>query len=161
METKTNMKTHPISISILLTLVLLISTASAVLAAPPKSLHIEVLESIGTSGEAFAATGGAVDSLLVCPTGTVDDLDVSISGSGSSPFRILHVQKRFNCGDSSGSFDVEMVVKLDLTTNATTARWKIVGGTGSYAGLKGNGSLVGTPVEPGVSIHDVYDGFVY
>ena len=155
------MKSHSITISVLLTLILLISTASAALAAPPKSLHIEVLEYIGTSGESFAASGDAVVAGLVCPSGTIDDLAVTVSGSGSSPFRILHVQKRFNCGDLSGSFDVKMVVKLDLTTNATTARWKIVGGTGSYVSLKGNGSLVGTPVVPGVSINDVYDGSVH
>ena len=69
--------------------------------------------------------------------------------------------KQFVCDDGSGSFDVSMVVRLDLTTSYTTAQWRIVGGTGDYAYLRGNGSLIGTPIVPGSSIDDVYDGMLY
>jgi hypothetical protein len=155
------MKPQPFTISILLTLALLVLTASAVVAAPPMDLHIEALEFVATDGEPFTATGSAVDAGLVCATGTIDDLYVEFSDSGRSPYRILHVLKRFYCDDFSGTFDIQMVVQLDLTTNETTARWKIVGGTDSYVNLKGRGALVGTPVVKGFSIQDVYDGMVH
>jgi hypothetical protein len=154
-------KTRSFTFSILLTLALLASTITVVFAAPPLLLHIEVQETIGSSGEPFIASGSAVDNSLVCATGTVDDLEVIVSGPINGNFRILNVLKRFTCDDLSGTFDVKMVVKLDLLTNATTAHWKIVDGSGSYVNLKGNGTLVGTPIVPGTSILDVYDGKVH
>ena len=156
MSRKIRTTTH----SVLIAIMLLAVTVSAAFAAPPMDVHIEADEFIGTSGEVFVATGSAVDAGLVCATGTVDDVSVDVSGSPSGSFRILKVLKRFNC-DDGGTFDVKLNVRLDLTTNETTARWKIVGGTGDYAGLGGNGSLVGTPIVPGTSIHDVYDGSVH
>ena len=50
-----------------------------------------------------------------------------------------------------------MTVKL-FPDSHTTANWKVVAGTGDYVRLKGNGKLYGTPIVPGISIHDVYDG---
>jgi hypothetical protein len=154
-------KVRPFTLSIFLTFLLLALTASVVVAAPPQDLHIEALEFIGSSGEPFTASGSAVDSNMVCATGTIDDIEITASGSSSGGFLTLHVLKRFYCDDLSGTFDIRMVVRLDLTTNETTARWRIVDGTGAYAALKGSGSLVGTPVNPGVSILDVYDGRVH
>jgi len=150
--------------SIVLGVLLLAVNVTAVVAAPPEPIHIEVTEfpdSWPTNHEPFVATGLAVDHGLVCATGTVLDLNIT-SNQPSGPFLILWVDKRFTCDDLSSTFDVTMVVKLDLATNNTTARWRIVGGTGQYAGLKGRGSLVGTsnlPAEP--SILDVYDGKVH
>jgi hypothetical protein len=149
------------TLSLLLAVALLAVTVSAAFAAPPKNLHIEVDEFIGTSGEAFLASGPAVTAGAVCASGTVDDLSVSVSGPPGGSFAILRVLKRFTCADLSGTFDVKMVVRLNLVTNATTARWKVAGGTGAYGSLHGNGSLVGTPIVPGISIHDVYDGKVH
>ena len=54
-----------------------------------------------------------------------------------------------------------MVAKLDRISGVTTARWRVVEGTGDYVNLRGRGSLVGTPLEFGVSITDVYDGWMH
>jgi len=150
-------------ISILAAVFLLALNVSVVFAAPPVPIHIEVLEFPGdwTVPEPFTATGAAVDSGLVCATGEVVDLSIT-AYSPSGPFLILQVHKRFTCGDGSGTFDIKMVVKLDLTTNNTTARWRIVGGTNGYASLKGRGSLVGLTNSPAEdSILDIYDGMVH
>ena len=144
--------------SILIAFVLLAITVSTVFAAPPLDVHIEVQEYIGMSGEDFTANGSAVDTGIMCPSGTVDDLVVDVSGPPGGTFALLHVLKRFYCADASGTFDVKLVVRLDLTTNETTARWNVVGGTGDYTHLHGNGLLVGTPGTPGEDIYDVYDG---
>jgi hypothetical protein len=151
------------SVSILLTFVLLAVNVSGAFATPPQGLHIEVDESIFNIEvpEAFVANGSAVENGTVCAAGTVYDASVEIFNPQSESQRILRILKMFTCDDGSGTFDVRMVVNLDLTTHYTTASWMIVGGTGDYAGLHGNGSLAGTPIVPGTSIHDVYDGNVH
>jgi hypothetical protein len=136
-------------------------TVSMAAAAPPPNVHIEVPEVIGVNGDPFTASGAAVSAGVICASGTVDDLAVVSSGSGAGTFVILHVDKRFTCDDLSGTFDVRMVVRLDETTDSTTAHWRIVGGTGAYSGLRGGGWLVGTPIVPDESILDIYDGRVH
>lgn len=154
-------KIRTTSLSILIAFILLAITVSTVFAAPPQNVHIEVAELIGGIGvnEPFTASGAAVDNGVICATGMVQDVSVSTFGSPSAPYRNIQVLKRFTCG--TDTFDVSMVVKLDLATNYTTASWRIVGGTGGFAGLRGRGSLVGTPIDPGNSILDVYDGSVH
>jgi hypothetical protein len=156
---KRNMRTA--ALSVLIAAVLLAGTASAAFAAQPLAVHIEVNEIIATSGEPFAASGPAVDAGLVCPTGTVEDLSSMVSGPPAGAFSILNVVKRFDCDDGSGSFDVRLAVRLDNATGETTARWVVVAGTDDYSNLQANGSLVGTPIVLGYSIHDVYDGMVH
>lgn len=146
---------------ILACVLLLAINVTTVLAAPLLAIHIEVLEWIGSgSPEPFSATGPAVANGLVCATGMVEDLAVSGNNPGG-PFQTLWVVKRFNCDDTSGTFDVKMVVKLDNATHDTTANWKFIGGTGNYVNLKGNGKLVGISNYPVSSILDIYDGKVH
>ena len=147
--------------SVLITATLLLTTASAAFAAPPLSVHIEVLEFIAQSGESFAASGAAVDAGMLCPSGEVYDVSTVISGPAGGAYNILHVLKHFECSDASGTFNIRLIVRLDNATHETTASWQVVEGTGDYAGLHGNGSLVGTPVVAGESIYDVYDGQVH
>ena len=127
------------------------------MAAPPMNVHIVADENIYTTGN-FTITGDAVDSGLVCPTGTTENITNVPSGPPGGDFVNLRVIKRFTCDDLSGTFDVLLLVRLDLVTHYTTARWTVVDGTGDYASLQGRGFLVGTPVVPGESITDVYDG---
>ena len=147
---------------VILTVIFLMTfNVTGVFAKPPLAIQIEVDEWIGIGGaEPFIASGPAVDNGRICATGTVEDL--SITGNDSQgPFRILRVYKRFYCDDLSGNFDIEMVVQLNKTTHYTKAKWHIVAGTGEYLKLQGEGSLVGTPIDPGVSITDIYDGQVH
>ena len=145
-------------LAILISLLILAFNASFVIAAPPSSLHIVVEETIVGGSEAFVASGAAVDNNLVCQYGQVVEIGESSSNNPGGPFKTIWVTKQFDCGD--GTFDVKMVIKLDLDTGNTTANWKITSGTGNYVNLKGSGKLVGTPGDPG-EIIDVYDGKVH
>ena len=139
---------------VLASLLLLAANVSLAFAAPPSPIHIEVYELIGGEPPVpFTPTGP------VCATGFVDELSTTWNNPNGQ-YQILWVTKQFECGDSSGTFDISMVVKLNVNTGYTTANWKIVGGTGSYVSLKGNGKLSGTP-QPGSIIFDVYDGKVH
>jgi hypothetical protein len=144
-------------LSIILALALSLVTVLGALAAPPGDVHIEVNDVIGAS-DPFVASGTAVAQGL-CAYGIVDDVSIVATDTGT-PTRILHVLKRFHCGDGSGTFDLRMTVQLDTITHETTASWRIVGGTGAYVHLHGHGTLVGTPIVPNYSVHDVYDGFM-
>jgi hypothetical protein len=142
---------------------LLAVTVSPVFAAPPEALHIEVLEfpgGVSAPPEPFSASGLAVDSGAVCASGMVADIELAYNDPGGNTITIWAL-KRFTCGDGSGTFDIRMVVQWDQTTYDTTARWRVVGGTGDYAGLKGQGALVGYSNHPDPGILDVYDGLVH
>lgn len=133
-----------------------------VMAAPPLAVHIEVPATINPDPDPFVATGPAVDAGVLCPMGTSTDLSVVIvADPPGTTTRILRVLKQFVCDDGSGTFDVHLVVTLDLTTHETTAQWRIVGGTGDYVELHGNGKLIGTPIVAGSSIFDVYNGTIH
>ena len=142
---------------------LLALTVSPVFAARPEPLHIEVLEypaGTGAPPEPFTASGLAVDNGTICATGLVADEELTYTEPTGS-YQIIRVLKRFTCDDGSGSFDLRMVVRLDLNTNDTAARWRIVSGTGDYAGLRGRGSLIGLSQDPDPGILDIYDGRVH
>lgn len=145
---------------VLLVLTVVLLSVSIACAGPPKSLHIEVSEFISTDGETFTASGPAVVAGDVCPSGTVSDLSVTPTGSSQGPHSFFDVVKEFDCADGSGAFNFDMKVKLENATGNTTANWQVAGGTGNYANLQGNGTLVGTAIVQGTSILDVYDGTV-
>jgi len=127
------------------------------MAAPPQNVHIDAYENIYSDGT-FTITGSAADSGLVCSSGVTHNVSNVASGPSGGDFVNLRVIKRFTCDDLSGTFDVMLLVRLDLVTHYTTARWTVVDGTGDYATLHGRGFLEGTPIDPGTSINDIYDG---
>jgi len=148
--------------SLLTVLFLLMLNVPNVFAAKPLALHIEVDEYfVDTTPEPFTASGSAVDDGLVCAAGDVYDVNIDYHGNSNGPFTSFKVHKHFICGDSSGTFDIEMNVKLEKASGETKAQWKIIAGTGAYAQLKGNGSLIGIPNVPGSIITDYYDGKVH
>jgi hypothetical protein len=150
-------------ISLLAAVFLIAMSVSSVYAAPPSPLHIVVEEFPGGTSappEPFSASGLAVDAGLVCASGMVSDEEVSWNEPAGS-YQMIWALKHFVCGDGSGTFDIKMVVRLDLVSLDTTARWRIVGGTGDYSGLKGQGSLIGISNNPAPGILDSYDGVVH
>jgi hypothetical protein len=143
----------------LLVVILALSTSvTAALAEPPHAVVIESLETF-TPGDTFTASGPSVVAGVMCPSGGIEDLTNVMSGPHG---RFLHIDatKRLTCDDASGTIDVELQVRLNLDTLATTGRWSVIGGTGAYTTLHGGGRIDGTPVVPSVSIYDIYNGKV-
>lgn len=142
-------------LAVLVAAVLVVLAAAPVMALPPLGVRIEVLTALPAGCDPFVATGPGVDSGFFCATG-----HVSTSPYNWPPPLGGHVTmvKYFVCDDGSGSFDVELRVKCDLSTGNTTGRWKVVGGTGSYAGLIGSGTLIGTYDASSNTVLDVYRG---
>lgn len=150
-----------VRLSFLLAVLALALTVTPALAAwPPLRVHIEAPTTIAPTADPFTASGPAVDAGLVCPAGEVTDLSNVATDLPGGRFRILRVLKQFDCDDASGTFNVRLLVLLDLETHYTVALWRVAGGTAAYASLRGNGTLYGVPIVPGASILDVYDGRV-
>ncbi len=133
-------------------------TAATLLALPasattPESVHFDVPTDFGVTN-LFTASGGAVDSGLMCASGTVDD--VFGKASGGSPAGInFQVGKLFTCEDGSGSFLVKLQVRLNF--RGDNFQWVVLGGDGAYSNLRGTGTGVG--IEPGENfVHDLYFG---
>lgn len=148
-----------LTLAVLIALLMLGIVVVPAMAIKPLDVQIDVPEnSVGPTPDNFVASGPAVVGGILCPSGTVIDLNVWTSGPPAGNFRILHVTKQFTCGDGTGTFDVDLVVRLDLATDETTANWKVVGGTEDYSKLKGNGKLIGTPGGSGAIIDDEYVG---
>lgn len=101
----------------------------------------------------FTASGSAVETGIICPTGMVFDDSVSSSG-GQSPVLLLFVHKHFTCDDGSGSFEMDLNVRI--ADSGTTAQWRIVSGFGSLEGLSGEGYLTATLTEN--ALYDTYFG---
>jgi hypothetical protein len=146
----------------LLALLILGVLAIPAMAMKPLKVHIEVPEFILSGPDPFEASGPAVDEGLLCPTGEVVD-NFSNPGPMQGVVQILYVSKTFTCDDGTGTFDVDMVVKLNTITSKTNAKWQIVGGSEAYIGLTGNGKLKGIPFINNVpdTILDIYDGKLY
>lgn len=113
---------------------------------------------IGGTGE-FIARGPAVGAGLICDEGTVAT-GTSVVTGGSRHVVEFTVDKTFTCGDGSGAWTSELMVRLNRKTARTTASWVVTDGTEAYVGLTGAGRLRGVPIVPGESILDIYRGRV-
>jgi len=142
----------------LLTLALAFLLTPSALAAPQPNLDMYVLDYVGASGELFEAEGAPVDASRVCASGTVDEISKRESGPPNGDFAKWNVLKRFNCDDESGTFDLRLLVTVDLNSYHMTGHWQIVEGTGNYSDLRGKGSFEGVPVYKGSVSNDHYTG---
>ncbi|MEA2023526.1 MAG: hypothetical protein U9N79_04450 [Actinomycetota bacterium] len=114
----------------------------------------------------FNASGPAEASGTVCAHGWTVDLFVKEApkkGPSSSSTH-LQVLKEFGCTDGSGTFFVELRVRID-PEKGTTFHWVVKGGTDAYEGLKGAGSgFVDHPLYDDenppnqIGVYDIYDG---
>lgn len=148
------------SIALLLGLMLVLLSVSVAFAAPPLQLHMVVDEFVFADGEPFLASGPAVANGVICDTGIVTDIYSIPYGSSQGSYTLLNIRKQYDCDDESGTFYINMKVKLDAN-GYTTAHWKFDGGTNAYINLKGNGKLVGNPNLATNDILDIYDGKVH
>lgn len=119
----------------------------------------------GTTATAHAADAVHIDASEVFDGGSTFTSDITGCGSGTVTngsnsqlhggprFGKFNGFKIFECA-SGDVFVVRLSAKFDDTGSVGT--WSIIGGTGDLAGLRGSGTLVGTPIPGG--INDVYDG---
>jgi hypothetical protein len=94
----------------------------------------------------------------ICSAGTVTNLVTLFVGFQSNRAAQIIVRHQFTCGDGSGSFVLQLTVRLDFQTGATTFTWSVLSGTGEYVKLHGSGTGSGTPLPGGTGVVDTYTG---
>jgi hypothetical protein len=134
-----------------LTVIGVLALTAPAAASPPQPVTLSVLTVLSNPSDPFTSTGG-----IVCSSGTVSTISALFVGGQSNQHAQIIVEKHFVCPD--GTFDVLLRVTIDFSDASTAGTWSVIRGTGAYSGLHGSGTLVGTAVDPGISIQDEYSG---
>lgn len=140
-------------ISVVLLLAIAVVPAAA---APALDVEIEVPATFDPGVDPFTASGPAVAEGLMCPSGFSSNLSVDVKNPESTTIQFLRVLKLFDCAAAGDSLMILLDVRLDVQSGNTTGNWRVDGGTGNYANIRGKGTLVGTPGDG--FILDVYSG---
>ncbi|MBI3462254.1 MAG: hypothetical protein HY000_04220 [Planctomycetes bacterium] len=85
---------------------------------------------------------------------------IETSGLESQVFRVSGLS--LHCVHTLTAAEGTIVIRSQCNLVTNVGQWRIVSGTGAYAGLKGNGSLlmVFNPDDP-AEAHELLDGWVY
>jgi hypothetical protein len=124
--------------------------ALAVVASPVAAggrVEITLDVNFGTGVETFTAEGA------FCPDGDAVTLGSRATGRGATVF---HVVKELTCADGSGTLLIRLDAPFIGVRGGTIGGWRVLDGTGDYAGLAGGGQIVGTGTPTGIV--DVYTG---
>jgi len=123
-------------------------------ASPPQTTTFTVVEQFETETGVFTSDGS-----VVCASGTTSN-EAFASGFQSDRGLIFHVRKTITCDDGSGTFTLLIQARLGFNGGfeATSGTWVVLSGTGDYTTLRGQGTVIGTEMESGVS--DAYEGWL-
>ncbi|MBI4673576.1 MAG: hypothetical protein HY741_18140 [Chloroflexi bacterium] len=142
--------------------------ATPVGATPPSDVRIEVEatcpENQSCSYGPFNASGPSVDAGLICSRGEMRDIMGQASGYHSGSRINFHIRKLFTCEDGSGSFTLNLQVRLKFFPFSDVGDWNVLEGTKGYAKLHGSGKLEGVLVsvtETETEILDIYTGQIH
>ena len=85
---------------------------------------------------------------------------IATSGDESQVFRVAGLS--LHCVHTLTAAEGTIVIHSQCNLLTNVGQWRVVSGTGAYAGLKGNGSLlmVFNPDDP-AEAHELLDGWVY
>ena len=157
-----NCRTHAIVAMLAATLVL-VALAGPVGAASPQSVRIVSHVTFNPDGPNygdFVATGRAVDSGLICASGTFVDTGLRFAGFQSNRGIVqLQVVKEFTCNDGTGTFVVKLQIQANFDTGIESFTWVVLRGTGDYRSLHGSGRGSTVPNAPIGNIN-TYEGFL-
>ena len=137
---------------VVLPLIAALAIAAPVSADGAIKTAIRIHVTFGVVAEPFTTTGG-----LLCPAGTaVTDSNMTAGGGTGVSF---HVVKTLTCEDGTGTFRI----MVDAGTSPQPSSqpvggggWRVIDGTGDYAGIRGGGHLEATGFPGGVD--DLYTG---
>ncbi len=126
-----------------------LALAAAPAAAAGGAVRITLDVNFNTGEEAFTATGA------FCPAGEAESFDSWVTGRGATVF---HLTKVFTCSDGTGTLELRLDAPFIGAREGTTGGWRVIGGTGDYAGATGGGHIAGAGSPTGIV--DTYTGIV-
>ena len=143
--------------------VALVAVAGPVGAATPQQVTIVSHVTFNPDGPNygdFTASGEAVDSGLICGSGTFVDTAIRFAGFQSNRGMVqLLVVKELTCDDQSGTIIVKLQIQANFDTGIESFTWVVLSGTGDYAHVRGGGSGSTVPNPPTGNIN-TYEGFL-
>jgi hypothetical protein len=155
-----NRRTRAI-VAMLAAIAVLIAVAGPAGAASPQSVTIVSHVTFNPDGPNygdFTASGDAVDSGLICASGTFVDTGIRFAGYQSNRGIVqLLVVKEFTCSDGTGSFVLKLQIQANFDTGIESFTWVVLDGTGDYGSLHGGGSGSTVPNAPMGNIN-TYEG---
>lgn len=118
----------------------LMVAAAPVGAAPPTAVDFTISETLDplTVG---VLSAGSISADCLAPSVTT----TNFRGGGGGSVQTFAGDKVFDCGDGN-SFTLSFSARAIGCAATDSGSWRVVSGTGAFAGLRGNGSLVGTYV---------------
>ncbi len=142
-------------LAILATLATGLATSAS--ASPSQPISIATSKPPGPVPGTFAASGAFADS------GTINNLSFAPSAFGSPTFGVSHITILF--AGSAGTFTLKAQITETLTSDPNVltdnGTWTIIDGTGAYANLRGQGTVVGTVDDNVNLITRTYQGNVH
>jgi hypothetical protein len=127
-------------------------------AEPPRALFIhDLIDFTGLCDPADGLIRGVVaDDSMLCAGGTFEDHTIGISngtlkpGSPAAIHFSATIQRTYDCGDA-GTFEMSFNPHQVAGSTTATDRFVIGSGTGSFAGIHGEGAWTFYNPEPDVS----------
>lgn len=107
-------------------------------AAPPTAVDFTIEETLDPLSTGSLVAGSIP---LGCDTPTVTTTGVRVGGGGD--LRTFAAVKDFDCGGGD-AFTISLNARVRDCSTSDTGTWRVTGGTGVFAGLRGSGRLVGT-----------------
>jgi hypothetical protein len=138
-----------------------IGFVGALIAAPsvsagPAVESIITIEVLFDGPETFTTEGG-----VVCPSGTSETtLFATLGGSKNLGRSTFHLVKTLTCDGGGGTFKLLVNVVQNPEGTGTTGGFAINKGTGTMAGIRGGGEVVGTYYPDRSGITGVYTGHI-
>lgn len=134
-------------VSVLSTVFLLLAMVPAPFAGAKQPLDVEFEVTVGAG--TFTASGPAVTEGLMCDFGTIENPEPDKFVGNSEIVSNAQVVTVFTCDDGGAldgdTFVVKHQLHIDLTVQPVTwtINWVVLGGTGEFARLHGNGHGTG------------------
>jgi hypothetical protein len=131
--------------------------AASTFAGASQQVIFEVSKPPGPVSGTFTSSGAITDN------GTIENVRFGVSAIGSPTFQITHVTILFTGTDGTFTMKAQITETLTSDPNVLTdnGTWAIAAGTGVYAKLHGQGTVVGTVDENVNLITRTFQGQVH
>ena len=137
--------------------VILAFISAPVAASTPDQVTIISNMSISSGSGTFEASGPAVEAGVICSAGEVYD-NVRLVTAYQGPILVnLYLRKIFVCSDGSGSFAMDLKVRIFNDPYLALPQWVVVDGVGPYARLRGTGGISAAMIDAD-NLIDTYTG---
>ena len=119
--------------------ILVIAIAPSATAAPPEAVDVTITETLDSGVPNGVYKTGSIPN---CTTPTVTTPVASVVETPTT-FRFAG-EKVFHCDEAGNTFTIEFSARAKKCETTDSGSWRLIAGTGDFAGATGSGRLIGT-----------------